>query len=144
MNHARASFPTSIESPCPNANLTLRIRADFGRSTLRTLFALGLLLSARCTSRRLGLLHLLLALLRSLLLLALLDSRLACRSASFRALCSSLFDDIERGAHDGSLVLDGTARALLGNFLYVVICISMWFQHCIIIRTTFTVPFFVE
>ena len=69
---------------------------------------------ARC---RLRLLHLLLALRRRLLLLALLDRGLARCRAGFRSLRAALLDHVEGGADDAALLLDGAAGALLGDFL---------------------------
>ena len=68
-------------------------------------------------SRRLGLFSLLLALSRCLLLLALLDGLLPRCVALCGPLRTTLLDDIERGADDAPLLLDGAAGALLGDFL---------------------------
>lgn len=51
------------------------------------------------------------------LLLSGLDGGLTSSGSSFRSLVSSLLDDIEGGTDDSSLGLDGSAGALLGNFL---------------------------
>jgi hypothetical protein len=66
---------------------------------------------------RLGLLGLLLGLSGGLLLLALLDGGSAGCGSGFGSLGTALLDHIEGGTNDGTLVLDGAASALLGNFL---------------------------
>jgi hypothetical protein len=99
-------------------DLTCR-RLDLGSRTLSTLLALNTLrLSRRRLGRRLGLLLLLLALRCCLLLLAFLDGLSAGGAAGFGSLGAALFDDVEGGADDGTLVLDGAAGALLRYFLW--------------------------
>lgn len=83
--------------------------------TLLALDALGL--AAGSTSGGLGLLSLLLGLGCGLLLLGVLDGGLSCGGADFGALRALLLDHVEGGTDDGTLVLDGTAGALLGDFL---------------------------
>jgi len=51
------------------------------------------------------------------LLLGGVDGRLTSSGSSFGSLVSSLLDHIEGGTDDSSLRLNGTAGALLGNFL---------------------------
>lgn len=52
-----------------------------------------------------------------LLLLALLDGGLAGGGTGLGALSAALLDQLEGGTDDGTLSLDGTASALLGDFL---------------------------
>lgn len=68
--------------------------------------------------RRLGLLQLLLALGVALLLLARRDGGLARGGTGLGALGAALFDDVEGGADDATLLLDCAAGALLGYFLF--------------------------
>lgn len=94
------------------------LSVDLIRCALGPHLALDLAHLAPSRARRaLGLLHLLLALRRRLLLLALPDRRLAGGGACFGPLGAALFDDIEGGADDGSLVLYGAAGTLFGDFL---------------------------
>lgn len=87
--------------------------------TLSTLLALdSCSLTLSTGSSRLGLLSLLCALGGSTLVLALLDSGLASSGTGLWSLVSSLLDNVEGSTNDGTLGLDGTARTLLGNFLY--------------------------
>ena len=74
-------------------------------------------LPSRRSCCRLRLLHLLLALYSRLLLLAFLDRGLAGCGAGFGSLRAALLDHVEGSAHDAALLLDGTAGALLGDFL---------------------------
>jgi hypothetical protein len=74
-------------------------------------------LPPRCTRCTLRLLHLLLALGRRLLLLAFLDRGLTGCGAGFGALGAAVFDDVEGGTDNGTLMLDGASGALLGGFL---------------------------
>lgn len=86
---------------------------------LGTLLALDLLGLALCgTSSGLGLLGLLQGLGGGLLLLASGDGGSAGGVAGLRALRTTLLDDIKGSTDDGTLVLDGLARALLGDLLY--------------------------
>ena len=105
--------------PPPIVHTLTSLRIDLVRRTLRSLLALDpARLALGCTSCGLGLLRLLLALRRGLLVLALLDGCRACCGAGFWALCAALLDHVEGGSDDGALGLDGTASALLGDFLY--------------------------
>lgn len=87
--------------------------------------ALGLLLAGDTSTdlaggslgRGLGLLSLLLALGRGLLLLGVLDGGLTGGGAGFGALRTALLDHVKRGTDDGSLVFDGAACSFLGDFL---------------------------
>jgi hypothetical protein len=91
---------------------------DLGLSALGALLAdvaLGLALGG--DGGVLGLLRLLDGGGSLLLLLALLDGLGAGGAAGLRSLRATLLDHIERGADNGTLGLDGTASALLGNFL---------------------------
>lgn len=109
--------PTVTNPPNPSIRLTSR-RLDLGRGALRTLLASDSTGLAPCgTSGRLRLLGLLLGLGGGLLLLALLDGSGAGGGAGLRAHGAALFDHVEGGADDGTLVLDGAAGALLGDFL---------------------------
>ena len=77
-------------------------------------------LAPRRSRRALCLLGLLLALRCRLLLLAFFDCCLTSRGTSFGTLGSPFFDDVERSADDGSLVLYCAAGTLLGDFLFEV------------------------
>lgn len=84
--------------------------------------ALGTLLADLCAAGctgggRLGLLHLLLAALLGLLLLALGNGCLAGCLACLGSLCAAFLDHIERGTNDTTLLLKSAASALLGDFL---------------------------
>jgi len=74
-------------------------------------------LAPRPRHRALGLLRLLLALARALLLLPLLDGRLPRRLPRFGALRAPLLDYLEGGADDAALGLYGAAGAFFGDFL---------------------------
>lgn len=65
------------------------------------------------------LLGLLLGLGCRLLILAFLDGGQACSITGLWSLCAALLDHVERGSHDGALVLDGATSSLLGDFLYL-------------------------
>jgi len=110
--------------PC-TASLSA-LRADLARCTLGLLLARdttpNLSLSSLC--RALGLLCLLLAFRRGLLLFGVLDGRLSRGKPGFWSLRSSLLDDVKRGADNGPLMLDGPACALLCYFLYDDRCVS--------------------
>lgn len=63
-----------------------------------------------------------------LLLLALLDGGLAGGGTGLGALSAALLDQLEGGTNDGTLSLDGTASALLGDFLWgmlVTLCLFL-------------------
>ena len=114
----------------PTASLTA-LRSNLHWRTLRSLLALN---PAHVTLCRIGgglcLLGLLNALRSSLLLFAGGDGGLARGLTGFGTLRAALLDYIERGANDGSLVLDCAARALLGNFLYARIPLVIDFPWC--------------
>lgn len=74
-------------------------------------------LSTSRLARRLGLLRLSCTLGRSLLLFPLLDGCLTGGGAGLGSLCASLFNHVERSSHDGALMLDRAAAALLCDFL---------------------------
>ena len=74
-------------------------------------------LSSSCTHRTLRFFHLLLALCCRLLLLALFYGGLSGCSTSFWALGATLFDDVERGANNTTLLLYRAAGTFFGNFL---------------------------
>jgi hypothetical protein len=96
-----------------------RLGSDFGSGTLSTLLALDALTSTlSSTGGGLGLVSLLLGLGGCLLLLGVLDGLLASGGTGLGALGAALLDNVEGGTDDGTLVLDDTASALLGNFLF--------------------------
>jgi hypothetical protein len=75
-------------------------------------------LSLGCAGGGLRLLGLLYALSSASLLLAGCDGSLAGSLTGLWSLRSSLLNHVEGSTDDGTLVLNGTARALLRNFLY--------------------------
>lgn len=100
---------------------------DLDGGTLGTLLGLDARSLALCgTGGVLCLLGLLCRLGGRLLLLSGSDGGSAGGGAGLGALSATLLDHIEGGTDDGTLVLDGLARALLGNLLFVVESIS----HC--------------
>lgn len=120
--HSKITLPHLMQHPlCLHTILTLPLpilACRLARCSLRPLFALNpTRLSPRCSRRALRLLHLLLAFRRRLLLLACLDGFLTCRCSSFWSLRTALFDYVERGTHDTTLLLDRTARPFLSDFL---------------------------
>jgi hypothetical protein len=99
-------------------SILTRLARGLGRRALGALLALDAL---RAALGRVGgvlrLLGLLAALRRGLLFLGFRDGLLARGGPGLGAHVAALLDHIEGGADDGTLVLDGTAGALLGNFL---------------------------
>lgn len=87
----------------------------FWRCSLGSLLAD--LLAPGSTGSGLCLLGLLLALGSSLLLLSGLDGGSTVGPADIGVEGTLLLDDVQRGTDDGTLVLDGLAASLLGNFL---------------------------
>ena len=111
-------MPLQPTSPTPAPPHLTTLSVHLIRCALGPHLALDLAHLAPSRARRaLGLLHLLLALRRRLLLLALPDRCLTGGGAGFGPLGAALFDDIEGGADDGSLVLYGAAGTLFGDFL---------------------------
>lgn len=90
---------------------------DLGLSTASSLLADDTLGLALGSSGALGLIGLLGGGSGGLLLLGLLDGCGAGGVTSLGSHRSLLLDHIERGTDDGTLGLDGAARALLGDFL---------------------------
>ena len=89
---------------------------DLGGRALSTLLALDAL-GTTLSSGGLGLLGLLGGGGSSLLLLGLLDGLLAGGLTGLGALGAALLDHVEGSTNDGTLVLDNTAGALLGDLL---------------------------
>lgn len=119
-NHKDPPIYSPAQAEPPSIRLT-RLGGDLGSRTLSTLLALDALSSALGGGGGvLGLLSLLAALGSGLLLLGLLDSLLAGGGTSLGAHAAALLDHIKGGTDDGTLVLDDTAGALLGNFLFMV------------------------
>jgi hypothetical protein len=79
-------------------------------------------LPTRRLAGRLRLLCLPCTLSRSLLLLPFLDGGLSGSGTGLWALGASLLDHVEGCPHDGALVLDRAAGALLGHFLQSAMC----------------------
>lgn len=94
---------------------TLRARLHW--CSLRSHLADLCRLPPRCAGRSLRLLHLLLALAGNLLLLGFLYRCLAGCLAGFGTLGTALFDDVEGGADDASLLLYRAASTLFSDFL---------------------------
>lgn len=92
---------------------------DLGLRTLGSLLADGVSCSSALAGQSgvLGLVSLLGGGGSGLLVLALLDGGGAGGAAGLGALRAALLNHIERSTDDATLSLDGTARALLGNFL---------------------------
>jgi len=90
---------------------------DLWGSPLSTLFRYLLCGSTSSTRSGLCLLCLLLGLGRCLLFLPFLDSLGTGGLAGFRAHSTAFLNDIKRSANNGTLVLHGLTRPLLGDFL---------------------------
>ena len=113
-------LPSRLPVPSHTVFIPLaRLSGDLGGGTLSTLLALDALTSTLGSSGGvLSLVGLLLALGGGLLLLGLLDGLLAGGGTGLGALGAALLDNVEGSTDDGTLVLDGTAGTLLGDFLY--------------------------
>lgn len=113
MNHEHHSHAIAIALHLSGVGLDLHLGA------------LGLLLGGDTTTGLatsgagggLCLVGLLLGFGGGLLVLGFLDGGQARCVTGFGALGSAFLDHVERGSDDGSLVLDGTSCAFLGNFL---------------------------
>ena len=115
--HSDASLNKTLDLPSPLIHLP-HLPGHLRRRTLRTHFAHHPpYLSPRRSRRTLRLLHLLLALGGGFLFLTGLDGFLAGGGSGFWTLRSALFDHLEGGADDASLLLDGAAGTFFGDFL---------------------------
>lgn len=120
--HHSSSFPLQVipllHQPKTKSFSLASSGGNLDLSTLGTLLAdvsLGLALASGGSG--LGLLGLLGSSSLGLLLLALLDSLGTSGGSGLRAHGTALLDHIERGTNDGTLGLDGSASALLGDLL---------------------------
>lgn len=113
--HVKVPSPAQPQTHRPND--LAGVGGHLGLSSLGALLARDPRSSLGSVRGGLGLVGLLCRLGSGLLLLAGRDGGLAGSLTRLGALCAALFDHIERGADNGTLALDGTAGALLGDFL---------------------------